>query len=274
MSDSSAQETAVELLQELGLKEYESRSFVALARVSHGTAKDISELSDVPRTRVYDAVRVLESKGLVEIQHTNPQQFRAVSITEASETLRKEYEQRFESLESTLETLEPLRDGERADGTHEVWSLSGEQAIATRTADLLGEATSDVALILGDADVFSEEIAVALQDAKSRGVTVAVGTTDEATRDLVASELPDVAVSVSELSWLSPDFDRNDETRIDRLALIDRSTILVSTVSHDGDGRREHAIFGRGFNNGFVTILRRALSLDGYSGVGAGQTEP
>jgi sugar-specific transcriptional regulator TrmB len=253
----------VQLLQELGLKEYESRSFVALARVSHGTAKDISELSEVPRTRVYDAVRVLESKGLVEIQHTNPQQFRAVSITEASETLRKEYEQRVESLESTLETLEPLGDAERTDTTHEVWSLSGEQAISTRTADLVGEATSEVVLVIGDADVFTEETAAALQRATARDVAVTVVTTDESTRELVASVLPAVTVVVAEFGWLHPNFERDDGTRIDRLLLADRSTILVSTVSQNGDGRQASAIFGRGFNNGFVTILRRLLSFEG-----------
>jgi len=91
MEDVSNQDQAIELLQQLGLKEYEAKSFVALARRQRGTAKDISETSEVPRTRVYDAIRVLESKGLVETQHSNPQIFRAVSIDEAVNTLQSEY---------------------------------------------------------------------------------------------------------------------------------------------------------------------------------------
>ena len=261
MTDRSDQETAIELLQELGLKEYESRSFVALARLPQGTAKDISELSEVPRTRVYDAVRVLESKGLVEIQHSNPQRFRAVSVSEASETLRKEYKQRVESLQSALSNLEPFRDAPAPDTTHEVWSLSGRGAIATRTADLLAEATEEAVIVLGDADVFTEEIAANLQSARARGVSVVVGTTDEGLREQVASTLPDTPVYVPELGWLSPDTDRSDGTRINRLLLVDNSTILVSSVSTGVDGTQEYAIFGRGFNNGFVTILRRLLSL-------------
>src|SRR6056297_2335517 len=102
MTEISNQTRAIDLLQELGLKEYEAKSFVALARRQHGTAKDISETSDVPRTRVYDAVRVLESKGLVETQHSNPQVFRAVSIDEAVDTLQAEYIERAESLRSDL----------------------------------------------------------------------------------------------------------------------------------------------------------------------------
>ncbi|MFT4923715.1 MAG: sugar-specific transcriptional regulator TrmB, partial [Haloarculaceae archaeon] len=51
MTEISNQDEAIELLQELGLKEYEAKCFVALCRLPQGTAKDISEISDVPRTR-------------------------------------------------------------------------------------------------------------------------------------------------------------------------------------------------------------------------------
>ncbi|MFC7078815.1 TrmB family transcriptional regulator [Halorussus caseinilyticus] len=81
MVDTDNQEQAAGLLQQLGLKEYEARCFVALTRKATATAKEISEIADVPRTRVYDAIRVLEAQGLVEIQHTNPRQYRAVPST-------------------------------------------------------------------------------------------------------------------------------------------------------------------------------------------------
>lgn len=64
---------AVTLLEELGLKQYEARCFTALTQLSDATAKGISEISEVPRTRVYDAIRVLETQGLVEVQHSSPQ---------------------------------------------------------------------------------------------------------------------------------------------------------------------------------------------------------
>ncbi len=109
MNDVSHHQQAVELLQQLGLKEYEAKCLVALSRLPKGTAKDISETSDVPRTRVYDAIRVLETKGLVEIQHSNPQQFRAVPIKEAAETLRQEYESRTDTLVEAMEKVQSLR---------------------------------------------------------------------------------------------------------------------------------------------------------------------
>lgn len=98
MNELSNLERALELLQQLGLKEYESQAFVALSRPPAWDGQTDQRDLGRPRTRVYDAVRVLETKGLVEVQHTNPQQFRAVSIASSIETLRNEYDSRVESL--------------------------------------------------------------------------------------------------------------------------------------------------------------------------------
>ena len=51
------------MLQELGLREYEARCFVGLSRLPTGTAREISEVTEVPRTRVYEATRVLAAEG-------------------------------------------------------------------------------------------------------------------------------------------------------------------------------------------------------------------
>ena len=60
-------EEAIEILQQRGLNESEARCFVGLTRLNTGTAKRLSELTGVLRTRVYGAIRVLEVQGLVEI---------------------------------------------------------------------------------------------------------------------------------------------------------------------------------------------------------------
>jgi len=128
-----------------------------------------------PRTRVYDAVRVLETKGLVEVQHTNPQQFRAVSIASSIETLRNEYDSRVESLRGALRGIEPLADDNGPEATHEVWSLSGESAIQSRTQGLIEEADRELILVIGHAPVFTDGLRDRLKAACRRGVTLIVG---------------------------------------------------------------------------------------------------
>lgn len=254
-------ERAVELLQQLGLKEYEAKCFVALTQLPSGTAKHISEISEVPRTRVYDAVRVLETKGLVEIQHANPQRFRAVSVDEAAQTLRAEYESRTDSLRETLRRVESVTVDDETDISHEVWALSGSAAIATRTTELVGEAEEEVVLVVGHESALTDALVERLESAQDRGVSVIVGTVSESLREDVHAALPTAESFVSELEWLRS-VTVDDDTEITRLLLVDRSTILVSTTHSDSarGEAAEQAVFGRGFDNGLVTIVRRLMA--------------
>ena len=260
MNDISNQRHAIELLQQLGLKEYEARSFVALAPRESATAKEISDISEVPRTRVYDAIRVLESKGLVETQHTNPQVFRAVGIDEAVNTLQTEYVDRASSLRDALRGLEPPDDQADDEVTHEVWSLSGGQGITSRAEQLIEGAEEEVVLVLGDERVFTDQLAESLQAARARSVSVIIGTVSEALRTEIEDALPDVEVFVSGIEWLGQSSLPGDHTEISRLLLVDREAILVSSFSENGDGDHEQAVFGRGFDNGLVAIVRRMLA--------------
>lgn len=262
MDDTTNQQQSIELLQQLGLKEYEAKSFVALARCQRGTAKDISEHSEVPRTRVYDAIRVLESKGLVETQHSNPKMFRAVSIDEAVNTLQTEYAERASSLRDALRGLEPTDGEETEDVTHEVWALSGDQGISSRTEQLIQGASEEVILVVGHESVFTETMVAALEGARDRQVNVVVGTASEELHAEIERRLPGVEVFVSGLEWLHQSSMPGDTTEISRLLLVDREAILVSSFTATDDDARAHeqAVFGRGFDNGLVAIVRRLMA--------------
>ena len=247
-------EEAVSVLQQLGLKEYEAECFVGLSRLSAGTAKQLSEITEVPRTRIYDAVRVLEAQGLVEIQHKSPQQFRAVPLDEGIETLRDQYQDRVDRLETLLQGLDNVKPGDD-EPTQEVWSLTGSTAVENRIEKLLGGADSEVVFVIGHAELLTEDL-VACLDAIHPDVDLLVGTVSESLRDRVQELVPDARTFVSGLEWLN-DPDEADVS-IGRLLLVDRSTILVSTVDPETD--EEHAVFGGGFRNGLVVISRRLMA--------------
>lgn len=255
-------EQAVELLQQLGLKEYEAKSFVALSRIPVGTAKEISEISEVPRTRVYDSIRVLETKGLVESQQSSPQQFRAVSVSEVADTLKAQYVSRTEELRETLDRLEPAAPDTKTELTHEVWSLSGSTAIANRTVDLIDEAEEELVFVAGQGNSLNGRLLEKLRSAEKRGVNVVLGTVDEPLRKELQDRVSGADVFVSGLRWLRGSPATGDDTEITRLLLIDRSTILVSSAHRQTRNGQpeEQAVFGRGFDNGFVAIVRRLMA--------------
>ena len=248
-------ETAAEVLQQLGLREYEAKCFVGLTRLSSGTAKQLSEITDVPRTRVYDAIRVLEAQGLVEVQHSSPKRFRAVPLSEATNTLRDQYDQRVDRLADALASLDPVDDGNDENTPQEVWALSSPSAVESRTAELVAGADEEVVLVVGHESVSTDTLVETLTRCDD-AVDVVLGGVDESLTDRLHEAVPAATTFVSELGWL--DATTDDHVAVGRLLLVDRGNILVSTVDHDGGD--EHAVFGRGFRNGLVVVTRRLLA--------------
>ena len=256
MNDNKIQEEAVTILQQLGLKEYEAKCFVGLSRLPSGTAKELSEITDVPRTRVYDAIRVLEAQGLVEVQHSSPQRFRAVPLEEATETLRDHFDSRIGVLNEAIRSLDQAQINEDSK-VHEVWGLSGSEAIANRTKQLIDEANEEVVLVIGDEQFLTEDLVNHL-NGLSRDVSVIVGAPTDSIREQIRDVVPSAEVFTSGLEWLHNEIEPPQRTEIGWLLLVDRGTILVS--SFEPTNGTERAIFGRGFKNGLVVIARRLMA--------------
>jgi sugar-specific transcriptional regulator TrmB len=249
-------EQAIEVLQQLGLKEYEARCFVGLSRLNTGTAKQLSEVAEVPRTRVYDTIRVLEAQGLVEIQHSSPQQFRAVPLDEATETLRDQYEDRVEQLHDALATVDIVEEDDES-SVQQVWSMAGRTAIENRTNDLIENASEEVVLVVGDESLLTDDLVTTLNGI-GNGVELVIGALSPSLEDQVQTAVPGATTFISGLEWLHGKDTTENETAIGRLVLIDRSAFLVSSIMPES--KAEQAIFGEGFGNGLVVIARRLMA--------------
>lgn len=259
MSQRQVRDEAVDTLQELGLKEYEARCFVALTRIDNGTAKDVSDISTVPRTRVYDAIENLEAAGLIFTQHGSPKRFRAVSVEEAAQTLRRQKDDRIDALETNLNSLEPPADESEDVLKQEVWSLNGSSAIQTRTEDTIAEADSEIILLVVEESLLTDDLIERLRAAEQRGATVIVGGATAAITERIRDTLPGAQVFESELDWLlGPP--SSDEVAISRLLLADRERLLVGSFYPDETRtHEEQAIFANGLDNGVIVVLRRLL---------------
>ncbi|WP_435360859.1 TrmB family transcriptional regulator [Haloarchaeobius sp. DFWS5] len=201
---------AVELLQQVGLKEYESKAFVTLTGLPEGTARMISDQSGIPRPRVYDAIRVLESKGLVETQHTTPQKFRAVPIDEAISILRRQYEARFADLDDALKQVE-FEQGPMERSSEEVWSLTGTGAVTSRMLRTFEDAESEIVLLFGDDGLLTADLFESLRDAVDRDADVTIGVLDDGSRGRIEESVPGARVFASGLDWLRADDDEESQ---------------------------------------------------------------
>jgi len=265
MTDSAHADDVIEQLQAFGLKTYEARCFVALSRVPKATAREISEITDVPRTRVYDAVGTLEDEGLVSIQHTNPQVFQAIELDEAIKTLRRTYESRLQSVHESLDAIEPATV-EQADTTDtEVWTLSGQAAIAARTERLLAEADDEVWLV-ADASVCDRELVDSIETAANRELRTHIAIIGSNSQ---TDALPDeIAFEPSGELLQSLGFPATDggtdlpaDGSVTRLMVVDQREALVGTDTTEVDTAvDEQSVYAAGETNGVVRMVRSMLA--------------
>jgi len=149
-------EDAVGALKRLGLSTYEARVFVALQKLGTGTASEVADIADVPRSQVYGAAEDLEGRGLVDVEQSNPTRYRPVGVEEARERLyrqlRSESDAAFDYLESVREEYGATEESES------IWTVRGDANVVSRTAQLVESADDHV--VYGTDDVSQLEPAV------------------------------------------------------------------------------------------------------------------
>jgi sugar-specific transcriptional regulator TrmB len=240
---------AVEQLQQLGLSAYAARTFVALVGLGTGTAQEVAEVSEVPRTRVYDAVDQLHERGLVDIQQSSPKEFHAVSVETAAGLFRREFRRRTEVMTTALDEFEPR---ERSDEQRGVWTVEGERAVTDRLLEFLADAEEEIVYMTVE-DLLTDRIIDGLRDAADRGVSIEFAGLSPSVRDRLAETVPEAGTFDS--LWLSSD------TPAGRLLMVDETRTLVSVRTNGVDSpasspRSERAIWGSGERNSLVVVLR------------------
>ncbi len=210
--------TAVRALQTLGLSEYAARTLVALTRIGGGSARDVSETSSVPRTRVYDAVDELSNRGFVRVQESHPQVFEPVDPECVRRAFFREYVLRQVVAEWGLRALQPPASGAGSDAIDVAAGVDEVRALILATIANVSERLTYVTV----AGVPDEDVLAALDDAVTRGVTVRVVCAGDADAGSVRDSLPGATVFDVPSGTASP----NDRYR---LLLVDESVALVGT---------------------------------------------
>ena len=83
-------------LRNLGLNSYEAKIWTALLSRGTSTTTELSDMSNVPRSRSYDVLESLEKKGFVVVKIGKPIKYIAVPPKEALENTKKHTQERAE----------------------------------------------------------------------------------------------------------------------------------------------------------------------------------
>lgn len=86
--------------EQFNLGEYEIEAYLTVLEHGQLTASEIADRTDIPQPRVYDTVRSLADRGLVELRETRPMQIIAVDPGEAFSTVRTSLSEMIDELEA------------------------------------------------------------------------------------------------------------------------------------------------------------------------------
>ena len=212
---------AVDALRTLGLSNYEAQVFVALQKLGGGTAQEVSQISEVPRSQVYGAADDLADRGLVEVVEASPKAYRPVALSTARELLTDRLER---ETSRAFDRLESLRTTEVDHGDdRDVSVLRGQQPIDDRIAALVRGADNTVVFVSPAAASTTPDIAAALREAGAGGVDVTVVTADDSLEDRFGADHVTVFV-------MSED---NPADFAGRALMVDDRTVLLAVDTED-----------------------------------------
>ena len=249
-------EECVEVLQAFELTAYESKCFVALSRIGEGTAKEVSEVADIPQARVYDSMETLQERGLVDIQQSKPRRFRAVPPADAIDAMERRYSARLDRLEELFARLESPA---RADDDGSVWVMEGGAEVSERIADLVSGAQEEVLMAIASADLLTDELVAAIESAVDRGVEVLVGSPGEEIRERIDDTGASIRVVETWTWWESYPIRPGAMSAV---CMVDRDAMLVSAdAASKLPGVRKHrAVWTDSSNTPLVKMMQPLLT--------------
>lgn len=127
-----ASSKALDALRTIGLNKYERNLWVALLSRGSSTAGELSDISNVPRSRCYDVLESLADRGFVIVQPGKPMKYVAVQPREALERLKKRVHA------EALETNEKIERLTKSEHIKELERIHRDNIKTVRPEDLTG----------------------------------------------------------------------------------------------------------------------------------------
>lgn len=137
----------LEKMMEYGLTEYEARTYLALLHLGVASARDVANLSRVPRTKIYSVLDDLHAKQLAEIIPERPKKYGVVPFDSYLRQFEREYKAKLAKIEEDKKLLMASfasKDGAGPDKAGSFQVLKGRKNVLNRKYEMVGRADREV----------------------------------------------------------------------------------------------------------------------------------
>lgn len=158
--------TVLELLEKLGLTQYESRLYVALIVKGYGDSAVLAEAAGIPRTSAYKVLEGLCQKGYAFSTGGKPSIFKPQPVDEMAHKLKS-------TIDEVFEKLGRLHDSFSQHGEPElVYLLYGKEKVLAKIGEMLDQSTDSFILTTPHVSVVRNDLSKKISNAVKRGVKI------------------------------------------------------------------------------------------------------
>lgn len=153
-------------LEQLGFSAYEARAYVGLLKQSPVTGYQLSKLSGVPRSRIYETLERLAARGYAVAHQSNPMEYSPLAVPELLARLQEQFDGALSTLDDELSKIAT------AQVTESIWNLRGREDILRRARSMIAKAQERIYAV-GWGEVLNE-LQPELEAAARRGVRIII----------------------------------------------------------------------------------------------------
>jgi len=139
-------ESLITDLNILGMSEYEAKAYTILLALRVASAREIHEITKIPRGRVYETLNILIDKGFVYSSKDNPARYSAADVSRTFENIKREKMIFLDRLSTSLQNLEK----EKKEQLLQAYELRTAWAIDKQIRLMFSRAKSEMIILCND----------------------------------------------------------------------------------------------------------------------------
>ena len=136
----------VHLLKGIGLTMYEAQAYVTLTSLISATATEISEKSEIPRSKIYDVLKKLYEKEYIDIGDGRPLTY---NVKSPVEVLTREKEKLNLKIDDTITTLTNVYENGMSQVQAPIWRIYGVEKIINQEVEIIKRSKASVNMRIG-----------------------------------------------------------------------------------------------------------------------------
>ena len=136
----------VNLLKGIGLTMYEAQAYVTLTALISASAVEISEKSNIPRSKIYDVLKSLNKKNYLEIEDGRPLTY---TVKSPVEVLSREKEKLNRQIEDSITRLTNTYENGISQVQAPIWRIYGVEKIISKELEIIKRAKTSINMRIG-----------------------------------------------------------------------------------------------------------------------------